>query len=156
MLAYQPPVLCARAAMGRLALELDLLDPVAPRPVPVEPVEATAARILVVDDDDDLRAYVRGCLGTRWMVTEARDGREALAVAERVHPALVLTDVRMPGADGAALVQAFHAHPVLGRLPILAISGEAHGLAGADAFLPKPFTRAQLIAAVQALLPAHA
>ena len=108
--------------------------------------------MLVVDDDADLRAYVRACLEPAYAVREAGDGLDALAQAAHTPFALVITDARMPLVSGGRLCRALRAHPTLSALPVLAISGETDGLAGADAFLPKPFTRAQLVAAVQALL----
>ncbi len=155
MSPYRPPALAPRATSSRLALELALLDAPAPLPAPVVTMQPSGARILVVDDDADLRAYVRACLEPAYAVSEASDGLDALAQAAHTPFALVITDAWMPVVSGGKLCRALRAHPTLFSLPVLAISGEVVGLAGANAFLPKPFTRAQLIAAVQALLPAR-
>ncbi len=155
MRRYHPPLLAPRPTSARLAIELALLEQ-GPLPSPALPARAGGARILVVDDDAELRAYVRACLEPAWAVSEAGDGLDALAQAAHAPFALVITDARMPLVSGSKLCRALRAHPTLSALPILAISGEVDALDGANAFLPKPFTRAQLIAAVQALVPARA
>lgn len=138
-------------------MELALLEgafpPTAERlPQPEQAVETPRHHILVADDDADLRGYVRACLQDLCWITEATDGADAFAKAGRVRPALIVTDALMPLVGGAGLCRALRADPALRDIPILAISGEANALAGADAFLRKPFTRPQLVAAVRGLL----
>lgn len=115
-------------------------------------------RVLLVDDDNDLRHVVRRMLEiAEYQVDEARDGREALAHL-RAHPVdLVLTDIYMPGVDGIQFTRALSRE--FGRLPIVAMSGgavqdaadalEIAARLGARATLPKPFTIEQLLAAIE-------
>ncbi|MEO1077143.1 MAG: response regulator [Bacteroidota bacterium] len=111
--------------------------------------------VLIVDDDADMRLYLRSCLsGTR--VVEAADGVEALHVARAVRPALVLSDVTMPHLDGVALRRALRADPNLWDVPVVLISGHPEAVAPcADGFLTKPFNARDLWAAVHPFLHAQ-
>ena len=114
-----------------------------------EPAPAAEPAVLLVDDNDMNRALARSILERlAYRVIEARDGDEALAVAEREHPALVLMDLAMPGKDGFQTTRELRAHPVLGRTPIVAVSAmamrsdqERARAAGVDGYLTKPLDR---------------
>ena len=116
-------------------------------------------RILLVDDNADLRDHVARLLRPHWDVTTAVDGRAALELAER-HPFdLVLTDVMMPRLDGFGLIAALRADERTRDVPIVVLSArageEASGAglaAGADDYLVKPFSARDLIARVRANL----
>jgi PAS domain S-box-containing protein len=117
------------------------------------------ARLLVVDDNADMRAYLRRLLQARWDVATAADGVEALAIAQRATPDLVLTDVMMPRLDGVGLLAALRADPRTATVPVVMLSARAgeearlDGLrAGADDYLAKPFGARELIARIGALL----
>lgn len=117
-------------------------------------------RILVADDDDDMRLYLRSCLRTLDLdgygsvrVHEATDGREALHLARALLPDLVISDVVMPGIDGRALLKALKADPATAAIPVLLISGEMRGPPSeAEGFLAKPFNATGLRAHVERLL----
>jgi signal transduction histidine kinase len=121
-------------------------------PVP----DATAgARILLVDDNADMRDYMRRLLGERWHVETASDGVEGLAAAFRDPPDLVLADVMMPGLDGFGLLRELRADPRTRTVPVVMVSARAgeearvEGLeAGADDYLIKPFSARELVARV--------
>jgi signal transduction histidine kinase/DNA-binding NarL/FixJ family response regulator len=115
--------------------------------------------ILLVDDNADMREYVRGLLSGRFSVVIASNGLEALDQAERVRPDLVLTDVMMPEMDGFALLQAIRKSSMLRMTPVIMLSARAgeesriEGLdSGADDYLTKPFTARELVARVEAQL----
>ena len=115
------------------------------------------ATVLVVDDDEDMRFYVRGCLGKLGLkdVVEASNGVEALRIARGKEIALVVSDVAMPEMDGYELCRTLKADPTLNSVPVLLISGESGEPppdVRADAFLPKPFNAARLWASVADLL----
>ena len=115
--------------------------------------------VLLVDDNADMREYVRGLLSGRFSVVPAPNGLEALEEAERVRPDLILTDVMMPEMDGFALLAAIRASSTLRMTPVIMLSARAGeesrigGLdAGADDYLAKPFTARELVARVEAQL----
>jgi signal transduction histidine kinase len=117
------------------------------------------ARILLADDNADMRAYLRDLLGPTYHVEVVRDGEEALAAARRERPDLILSDVMMPQLDGFGLIEAVRADPTLLDVPIILLSARAgeesriEGLnAGADDYIVKPFVARELLARVGALL----
>ena len=111
--------------------------------------------VLVVEDNADLRAFVRGHLADRYRVVEAPDGAAGLEAARAHAPALVLSDVMMPEMDGVALTRALKADASLSDVPVVLLTARADeasvlgGLeAGADDYLAKPFSPAELRARV--------
>ncbi|HJU20753.1 MAG TPA: ATP-binding protein [Stellaceae bacterium] len=116
-------------------------------------------RILVVDDNADMRAYLRRLLGSGCVVETAADGDAALAAIRARRPDLVLADVMMPRLDGFGLLRAIRGDPALRDLPVVMLSARAgeesrvEGLdAGADDYLVKPFSARELLARVNANL----
>ncbi|MFI5910118.1 SpoIIE family protein phosphatase [Dactylosporangium sp. NPDC051541] len=116
-------------------------------------------RVLVVDDNADMREYIRRVLGADYQVVEAADGVEALRRLRAEAPDLVLTDVMMPNLDGFGLIAAIRAEDGFGHLPVIVLSARAgdeatiEGLdAGADDYLVKPFSARELRARVRANL----
>lgn len=110
---------------------------------------------LIVDDDPDMRFYLRTCLQGLGIqrVLEAADGEEALALA-RSGVDLVISDVVIPRLDGYALCRAIKGDAASRGVPVLLISGEegaSAGEVGADGFLAKPFNARQLREAVERL-----
>ncbi len=116
-------------------------------------------RILVVDDNADIREYVAGLLADDYAVQTAVDGLDGLEQARRLPPDLVLTDVMMPRMDGFELLAALQADATTVGVPVVMLSARAgeegtlQGLdAGADDYLVKPFTARELLARVRANL----
>lgn len=139
------------------ALPDAVADPAAlPRVAP----EIAAARILLVDDNADLRDYVRGLLRQLFPHVEtASDGLEALAAIRNRAPDLVLSDVMMPRLDGFGLVRAIREDQATRTIPVILLSARAgeessvEGLeTGADDYLVKPFSGRELVARVRAQL----
>ena len=117
------------------------------------------ARILVVDDNADMREYIARLLSTRFNVETAADGETALKAIRKSSPELILSDVMMPGIDGLALLRELRSDSRTQTIPIIllsALAGEEsriEGLkAGADDYLTKPFTAGELMARVTAHL----
>ncbi|WP_233226325.1 SpoIIE family protein phosphatase [Amycolatopsis sp. CA-126428] len=118
----------------------------------------TGARVLVADDNADMREYLTRLLtDADYRVIRVVDGRRALEAARSDPPDLVISDVMMPGLDGLALVAELRADARTAAVPVLLLSARAgqeasiEGLqAGADDYLVKPFAAAELLARVRA------
>jgi DNA-binding NtrC family response regulator/signal transduction histidine kinase len=117
------------------------------------------ARILVADDNADMRAYIRNLLGESYEVTTVADGEAALAEVRARPPELVISDVMMPRLDGFGLLKAIRSDPAASPIPVILLSARAgeessvEGLElGADDYLVKPFTARELTARVAAVL----
>lgn len=120
------------------------------------------ARVLVADDNRDMREYLERLLNRRYEVTAVSNGEEALAFALENPPDLVLTDIMMPGLDGYGLLRKLRANPATSAVPVVMLSAragaeaESDGLeAGADDYLVKPFTTRELLARVGAHVSMH-
>jgi signal transduction histidine kinase/DNA-binding response OmpR family regulator len=114
-----------------------------------------AERILLADDNADMRDYVTRLLRGRWAVETAADGATALERALEAPPDLILSDVMMPGLDGHQLLRALRADERTRAIPVIFLSARAgeearvEGLsAGADDYLVKPFSARELLARV--------
>jgi CheY-like chemotaxis protein len=84
---------------------------------------AREQRVLVVDDDREVRGLVAGMLRRDgYTVVEAGDGPEALDVAARLRPDLVLLDMTLPGMDGVEVARQLKATPLLATIPVVALS----------------------------------
>ncbi|AGL20328.1 SpoIIE family protein phosphatase [Actinoplanes sp. N902-109] len=134
----------------------------APESAPTTPgtvQPARQGRVLVADDNADLRDHLVRLLRPSWEVVAVNDGQEALERARDEQFDLILTDVMMPRLDGFGLIKALRADERTRDLPILVLSARAgeesavEGLsAGADDYLVKPFSARDLIARVRANL----
>jgi signal transduction histidine kinase/serine phosphatase RsbU (regulator of sigma subunit) len=127
--------------------------------VDLTPTESPEAELLVVDDNADLRTYLSRLLGSRYSVRTAVDGEDALARLGERSADLVISDVMMPRMDGFALLDRLRQDPRMRRTPVILLSARAgdeatvEGLgAGADDYLVKPFSAAELMARVQSNL----
>src|SRR6185503_8266008 len=132
------------------------LSPTLARPMMVFMAQPDAP-ILVVDDDPKIVALVRTYLEReRYPVITAADGPAALRAIERDSPRLVVLDLMLPGMDGLSVIRRARA---MGETPILVLSARGStgdrilGLSeGADDYLPKPFSPAELVVRVRTIL----
>jgi signal transduction histidine kinase len=120
------------------------------------PPDAPRARLIVADDNADMREYLRRLLSRYWDVEVVPNGRAALAAALAAPPDLVLSDVMMPELDGVSLLAALRAEPRTKTVPVVLISaraGEEARLAGletgADDYLVKPFAAREVVTRVR-------
>ena len=121
-------------------------------------------RVLVAEDDPDSRHLVAEYLRrARYEVLEAGDGEQAVQIAKDKHPVLILLDIRMPGMDGIAALQALRADDQTRRVPVIMMTAYAGALEenratmtalDAPITLTKPFTAEQLVTAIAQTLAA--
>lgn len=122
------------------------------------------ATILVCDDEAVLRGLIRATLdGGGYHLLEAANGNAALETAGSARPDLIILDMMMPGRSGLEVLAEVRRDPTLHRTPVLMLTArtqvgdrEAATEAGADRYLPKPFSPAQLASVVAEMLAAPA
>ncbi len=144
---------------AREAGRWDIVRNAPPLGVETETKGQERRRILLADDNADMRDYVRRLLRPAYDVETVRDGQQALASAKALRPDLILSDVMMPRMDGFGLLAGIRADPDLRDLPIILLSARAgeearvEGLdQGADDYLVKPFSAMELLARVRSNL----
>lgn len=121
------------------------------------PPSTAGSTVLIVDDNEDVRRFVKGVLMQCYSVVEAANGRDALTLIHNAQPDLIISDVMMPGSvNGFRLLKVLRASS---SIPFIFVSAEASekarldGLqAGADDYLAKPFSPDELMARVHTLL----
>ena len=117
-------------------------------------------QILVADDDDLNREVMEAFLmSENYRVHLAHDGKHTLHLTESLHPDLILLDVNMPDMTGYEVCRVLRQNPATANIPVVIVTGydtaqdRAQGLAaGANVFLPRPFTAARLLEVVADLL----
>ncbi|HEX9943030.1 MAG TPA: ATP-binding protein [Thermoanaerobaculia bacterium] len=139
-------------------IEVPRLAGETPRPQP----PAGAPRILLVEDNTDLRNFLAARLSHLYRVDTAADGAAGLVEAQRCRPDLIVSDVMMPGVDGFELCRRLKADPAFAATPIILLTARAgteavaEGLnVGADDYVVKPFALRELEARIAAHLRAR-
>lgn len=124
-------------------------------PVPANR-SAPQGRVVLADDNGDMRDYVQRLLQAEYEVIAVRNGREAFEAAVAAAPDLILSDVMMPECDGFELLARLRAHPGTRSIPVVFLSARAGEEAsaeareaGADDYIVKPFTARELLARVR-------
>ena len=125
----------------------------------VSSLDQSRMRILLADDNIDMREYLRRLLATKYDVEAVADGESALEATRREKFDLILSDVMMPKLDGFGLVKALRADEKTRTIPVILLSARAgeelrvQGMgAGANDYLTKPFSARELMARVEAHL----
>lgn len=120
-------------------------------------LSAKQSKVLIADDNADMRDYVQRLLAGHFTVMTAVDGQDAYDKISSFSPDLVVSDIMMPKLDGFGLLHKIRSHPDTRNLPVIFLSARAgeeakvEGLeAGADDYLIKPFSGRELMATVNA------
>ena len=115
--------------------------------------------VLVIDDNTDIRQYERTLLQDEYIVLEAADGKEGLAVALKEVPDLVICDVMMPVMDGLEFTKRLKTNTATSHIPVIMLTAKnleehrAEGYEhGADSYITKPFHSKVLLARIENLL----
>ncbi len=145
-----------RAAVGDpLSGGFELLETTAPKPHKTHGV-----KVLLVDDEDQLRKVMRDLLERDgYVISEARDGVEALDQVDRVDPDIIVLDLNLPGLDGYGVLSHLRSRPATEHIPVVVLTARGDEdnevrvfELGADDFLSKPFRSRALAARLQAVL----
>ncbi len=115
--------------------------------------------LLLVEDNDDIRFFIRNCLGHQYNYIEAKNGKEGLAFARQHIPDLIVSDLMMPEMDGVELCAAIRKDRRTDHIPFVILTAKAgdeskiEGLrSGADDYLIKPFNKTELVLKIQNLI----
>jgi two-component system, cell cycle response regulator DivK len=117
-------------------------------------------RILIVEDQEDLRGVLRDLLsGSGYAVVEAADGQDGVSKAKSERPDLILMDIQLPVIDGYEATRQIKVDPMLAKTPIIAVSSfamkgdeEKARAAGCDHYVTKPYSPLQLLRTIRSIL----
>lgn len=130
-----------------------------PRHVAPRPPDDEAPLILVIEDNADMNAFITSALAARYRVANAFDGHEGLQMALDRQPALILSDVMMPGMSGDQLAEIVRQHPDLDATPIVMLTAKADDALrakllrhGVQDYIQKPFGVDDLLSRIASLL----
>jgi CheY-like chemotaxis protein len=108
-------------------------------------------KILIVDDEQNIRSLIKSIFSREYHVMEACNGEEAIVVARTQKPDLILMDIMMPNIDGYMACYTIKSDPELKKIPVIMLTGINHELNkklgqrfGADGYLTKPFNLQEL------------
>ena len=129
------------------------------RPEKQIPDNSSLPTVLVVDDNEDMRRYIRTLLTDKYYVTEAVDGENGLQVAHETIPDIIVSDVMMPVMDGLEFCRRIKADTMTSHIPVILLTARSteeqqlEGLgSGADDYMTKPFSAQLLLARIDNLL----
>jgi signal transduction histidine kinase/DNA-binding response OmpR family regulator/ligand-binding sensor domain-containing protein len=135
------------------------LDPVIPRPLQESANLMDLPQILIIEDNPDVVQYIVSVLNDDYHITTASDGKKGLEQALQYIPDLIISDVMMPQMDGFQVLNTLKQDTRTSHIPIILLTAKAdidsklEGLQyGADAYLTKPFHKAELLVRIQSLL----
>ena len=125
----------------------------------VLPDEAARPEVLIIDDNSDIRSYLRRALSSTYKVSEAVDGKSGLEMARRIVPDLVISDIMMPVMDGLEFCSQLKQDKAISHIPVILLTARsldeqrAEGYKhGADAYIAKPFSLELLFSRIDNLI----
>ncbi len=125
----------------------------------IQPYQTDKPEVLIIDDNVDIRTYLRTVLSEKYNVSEAADGKAGLELARKIVPDIVLSDIMMPVMDGLAFCQQLKTDKAISHIPVILLTARsldeqrAEGYEhGADAYLSKPFSLRLLFSRIDNLI----
>ena len=125
----------------------------------VLPDEAARPEVLIIDDNSDIRSYLRRALSSTYKVSETVDGKSGLEMARRIVPDLVISDIMMPVMDGLEFCSQLKQDKAISHIPVILLTARsldeqrAEGYKhGADAYIAKPFSLELLFSRIDNLI----
>lgn len=125
----------------------------------IQPHQTDKPEVLIIDDNIDIRTYLRSVLSEKYNVSEAADGKVGLELARKIVPDIVLSDIMMPVMDGLAFCQQLKTDKAISHIPVILLTARsldeqrAEGYEhGADAYLSKPFSLRLLLSRIDNLI----
>lgn len=125
----------------------------------IQPYQTDKPEVLIIDDNIDIRTYLRSALSEKYNVSEAADGKVGLELARKIVPDIVLSDIMMPVMDGLAFCQQLKTDKAISHIPVILLTARsldeqrAEGYEhGADAYLSKPFSLRLLFSRIDNLI----
>lgn len=125
----------------------------------IQPYQTDKPEVLIIDDNIDIRTYLRSVLSEKYNVSEAADGKAGLELARKIVPDIVLSDIMMPVMDGLTFCQQLKTDKAISHIPVILLTARsldeqrAEGYEhGADAYLSKPFSLRLLLSRIDNLI----
>lgn len=125
----------------------------------IQPYQTDKPEVLIIDDNIDIRTYLRSVLSEKYNVSEAADGKAGLELARKIVPDIVLSDIMMPVMDGLAFCRQLKTDKAISHIPVILLTARsldeqrAEGYEhGADAYLSKPFSLRLLFSRIDNLI----
>lgn len=125
----------------------------------IQPHQTDKPEVLIIDDNIDIRTYLRSVLSEKYNVSEASDGKVGLELARKIVPDIVLSDIMMPVMDGLEFCQQLKTDKAISHIPVILLTarsldeqrveGYEHG---ADAYISKPFSLRLLLSRIDNLI----
>ena len=152
-------MLALKAYMAKTRYNRQLKDSMQKQKEMTEDYDSNRPLILVIDDNESMRTYLKGILHAKYKVIEAQNGEEGLKIARKTVPQLVVSDVMMPVMDGMEFCSRMKEDVTTCHIPVILLTAKSleeqriEGYnKGADSYITKPFTAETLVARIDNLL----
>lgn len=125
----------------------------------IQPTDSNKPEVLIIDDNHDIRTYLRSALSDLYKVSEAADGKTGLEIARRIVPDIIISDIMMPIMDGLEFCNQLKNDKAISHIPVILLTARsldeqrAEGYEhGADAYIAKPFSLHLLLSRIENLI----
>lgn len=125
----------------------------------IQPTDSNKPEVLIIDDNNDIRTYLRSALSNLYKVSEAADGKTGLEIARRIVPDIIISDIMMPIMDGLEFCNQLKNDKAISHIPVILLTARsldeqrAEGYNhGADAYIAKPFSLHLLLSRIENLI----